>query len=164
MLIWFGWGKKRYWTTGETVRRKQVQRRSTINFSKVDGSGKLKEEVDKVHIKFTRDLLFLRPIYQNNWIRNSGSRLLLGFIEVYSSHWAFPVVLLVKNLPANAGVSGSIPGSGRSPGGGHGNLLQYSCLENPMDKATWWATVHRVTKSQTQLKWLSMHTCVIHIP
>ena len=44
-----------------------------------------------------------------------------------------------------------IPGSGRSPGGGHGTLLQYSCLENPMDRGAWWATVHGVTKSQTRL-------------
>ena len=46
----------------------------------------------------------------------------------------------------------SIPGLGRSPGGGHGNPLQYSCLENPMDRGTWQAIVHRVTQSQTQLK------------
>ena len=50
----------------------------------------------------------------------------------------------------------SIPGSGRSSGGGHGNPLQYSCLENPMDRGAWWASVHRVAKSQTQLKQLSM--------
>ena len=60
----------------------------------------------------------------------------------------------------DAGVAGSIPGSGRSPGAGYGNPLQYSCLENPMDKGAWQATVHRVTKSQTQLKWLSAHTCM----
>ena len=56
------------------------------------------------------------------------------------------VVLVVKNPPANAGDvrdMGSIPGSGRSPGGGHGNPLQYSCLENPMARAAWWAIVHR---------------------
>ena len=52
-----------------------------------------------------------------------------------------------------------IPGSGRSPGGGHGNPLQYSCLENPMDRGAWRATVHGVTKSWTRLKWLSTHTC-----
>ena len=46
----------------------------------------------------------------------------------------------------------SIPGSGRSPGGGHGHPLQYCCLENPMDRGAWWATVHRVSKSQIQLK------------
>ena len=62
------------------------------------------------------------------------------------------VALEVKNPPANAGDIrdvGSIPGMGRSPGGGHGNPLQYSCLENPMDKGACQATVHRVTKSQT---------------
>ena len=46
---------------------------------------------------------------------------------------------------------GSIPGSGRSPAGGHGNPLQYSCVENPMDRGAWHATVHRVAKTQTQL-------------
>ena len=68
------------------------------------------------------------------------------------------VVLVVKNPPTNAGDvrdASSIPGSGRSPGGGHSNPLQYSCLENPMDQGIWWAIVHRVTKSQTQLKRLS---------
>ena len=62
------------------------------------------------------------------------------------------VTLKVKNPPADAGDvrdMDSIPGSGRSPGGSHGNPLQYSCLENPLDRGAWWATVHRVTKSQT---------------
>ena len=61
---------------------------------------------------------------------------------------------MVKNLPANSGDTGdvgSIPRSGRSPGGGHGDSLQYSCLENPMDRGAWWATVHGVAKSWTQL-------------
>ena len=59
---------------------------------------------------------------------------------------------MVKNPPSNAGVTGDtglIPGSGRSLGGGNGNSLQYSCLENPMDSGIWWATVHGVAKSQT---------------
>ena len=51
---------------------------------------------------------------------------------------------MVKDLPANAIDSGSIPGLGRSPGGEHGNSLQYSCLENSMDRGAWWVTVHRV--------------------
>ena len=58
----------------------------------------------------------------------------------------------------NAGDTGdadSIPGSGRSPGGGNGNPLQYSCLGNPMDRGAWWATVQGVTKTQTQM---SVHT------
>ena len=57
----------------------------------------------------------------------------------------------VKAFASNAGDPGSIPGSGRSPGGGNGNPLQYSCLENPMDRRAWQATVHWVTKSWTQL-------------
>ena len=53
---------------------------------------------------------------------------------------------MVKNLPANAGDVGLIPGSERSPGEGNDNPLQYSCLENPMDRGAWQATVHGVTK------------------
>ena len=63
---------------------------------------------------------------------------------------SFPGGSVVKILPASAGDIrdvGSIPGSARSPGGGHGNPLQYSCLENPMDRRAWRATVHRVAKS-----------------
>ena len=70
------------------------------------------------------------------------------------------MALVVKNPPANAGDkrdASLTPGSGRSPGGGHGKPLQYSCLENPMDRGAWWATVHRVAKNQTWLKRLSMH-------
>ena len=65
------------------------------------------------------------------------------------------MALVVKNLPANAratGDVGSIPGSGRSPEGGHGNSLQYSCLENPMNRGAWHATTHGITKSQTWLR------------
>ena len=61
---------------------------------------------------------------------------------------------MVKNLPANAGDTGhvdSTPGLGRSPGGGNGNSLQYSCLESPMDRGAWQATVHGVAKSQAYL-------------
>ena len=56
-----------------------------------------------------------------------------------------------KEFTCNAGDQGSIPGSGRSPGGGNGNPLRYSCLENPMDRGAWWTTVHGVTKSQPEL-------------
>ena len=68
---------------------------------------------------------------------------------------------MIKNPPANAGGTrdvGSVPGLGRSPGGGHGNPLRYSCLENPMDTGAWWATVHRAEKSRTQMKRFSMHS------
>ena len=73
----------------------------------------------------------------------------------------FPGGSVVKNLPANAGDAkdmGSVPGLERSPGGGHGNPLQYSCQENPMDRGDWQTTVQEVAKSWTWLKWLSMHT------
>ena len=61
---------------------------------------------------------------------------------------------MVKNLPASVGDIrdvGSIPGLGRSPGGGHGNPLQYSCLGNPMDRGAWQATVHGVEKNHTEV-------------
>ena len=63
----------------------------------------------------------------------------------------FPGGSVVKNLPANAGVTGSIPGSGRSHGEGNGNPLQYSCLGNPMDRGAWQAIVHRVAKVRHNL-------------
>ena len=64
-------------------------------------------------------------------------------------------------MPIQVDISdtGSIPASRRSPGGVHGNPLQDSCLENPMDRGTWWVTIHRVANSQTQLKRLSTHAC-----
>ena len=63
----------------------------------------------------------------------------------------FPSDSVVKNLTANAGDTVSVPGSGRSSGEGNGNPLQYFCLENPMDRVTWWAIVRGVTKCWTQL-------------
>ena len=68
------------------------------------------------------------------------------------STWASQVALVVKNPPANVEVirnMGYIPGSGRYPGEGNGNPLQYSCLQNLMDRGAWWATIHGVTKNWT---------------
>ena len=76
----------------------------------------------------------------------------MGPSTLNSQARASQVVLVVKNLLASVGDvrdMSLIPGSVRSPGEGNGNPLQYSCLENLMDKGAWWATVHRVTKSQT---------------
>ena len=104
---------------------------------------------------------------QGLWAEGNGGWLLIGTgfygvvnenVRLQGGHGSSQVALVIKNPPANAGDvrdTGSILGSGRSPGGGHGNSLQYSCLENPMDRGAWWATVHRVTNSQTRLKWLS---------
>ena len=76
------------------------------------------------------------------------------------SIWASQVTLVVKSPSTNAGDvrdTGSIPGSGRSPGGEHGYPLQYSCLGNPKDRGAWQAIVHSVSQSRTQLKQLSTH-------
>ena len=78
-----------------------------------------------------------------------------SFALPYLLYWASQVALVVKNWPTNAGDirdMGSVPQLGRSPREGHGNPRQYSRLENPMDRGAWRATVHRVTKSPTQLK------------
>ena len=75
-------------------------------------------------------------------------------MRLEGGHGSSQVALVIKNLPANAGDvrdTVSIPGSGRTPGGGHGNPLQYPCLENPVDRGAWWATVRAVTNSQTGL-------------
>ena len=69
------------------------------------------------------------------------------------------LALVVKNPSANEGEANSVPGLGRCPGGGNGNPLQYSCLENPMDRGALHTTVHGVAKSQTRLKQLSTHAC-----
>ena len=84
------------------------------------------------------------------------------FESINISVFSLQVALVVKNTPANAGDIrdvGSIPGLGSSPRGGHGSLLKYSCLENPMNRGAWWATVHSIAQSRTQLKQLSMQPC-----
>ena len=86
------------------------------------------------------------------YIQNYYNLILFNFF------WGFPGGSTVKNLPHNAGDiedSGLIPGLGRSPGGGHGNPLQYPCLKNPKNRGTGQATVHAVVKSQTRLEQLS---------
>ena len=70
-------------------------------------------------------------------------------LNVFSRVLGIPRVSVVKNLPANVGNASSIPGLGRSPGGGNGNPLQYSCLENFKDRGAWWVIVHNVAKSWT---------------
>ena len=115
------------------------------------------------HRSFSKMLLFSGPIQL--LLPVFASYLLLNtFLPFFSPNsmfdWVSQVTVVVKNPPAIAGDvrdTGSLPGSRRSPGGGHGNPLQYSCLENPLEREAWWVTVHRVTKSQTRLKRLSMH-------
>ena len=74
------------------------------------------------------------------------------------------MVLVVKNPPANAGdIRHADPWVKKIPGGGNGNPFQYSCMENSIESGTWWAAIHRVTKSQTLLKRLGMHLCLKEI-
>ena len=94
--------------------------------------------------------------------KNSSSYMskICAFYYMYTIPWTSQVALVIKILPVNAGDvrdPGSIPGLRRSPGGGHGNPLQYSCLENPIDRGTWQATVHGVAKSWTRLKQFGLH-------
>ena len=85
-----------------------------------------------------------------------------GIVDLGASQW-----LSSEESACNtrdAGDSGLIPGSGRSPGGRHGNPLQYSCLENPMDRGAWWATVHRAAKSWTELVYVYKQLLLIISP
>ena len=79
-------------------------------------------------------------------LQSMGSQTVTELIDnsfhLYLSLWGFSGGSAVKNLPVSAGDSGSIPGLGRSPRGGNGKPLQYSCLRNPMDRGAWWATVY----------------------
>ena len=88
----------------------------------------------------------------------------MHFLTCAMVHVGFPGGARGQKLPASAGDvrdAGSIPGSGRSPGVGHDNPLQYSCLENPMDRGVWWTSVNGVTKGPTQLKRLRTW-CIIY--
>ena len=119
--------------------------------------------------KFNLSLPPLHPTWPPSAIQPTPNRSLskdylkelhLTFFCLYTPGTS-QAALVVKNLLANAGKvrdTDSIPGSGRSPREGHGNPLQYSCLENPMDQGAWRATVHRITKNQTRLKWKAWYT------
>ena len=76
----------------------------------------------------------------------------------------FPGVSVVENPPGNAGDMGLIPGSGRSPGEGNGNPLQYSCLENPLDRGAWWATVHGVAREACTTEETAQRQCEQYHP
>ena len=76
----------------------------------------------------------------------AGTTILENNFAIPNKHVGFPGGSVVKNLPANTGDMGTIPGLGRLPVEGNGNRLQYSCLGKPMDRGAWWATVHGVAK------------------
>ena len=94
------------------------------------------------------------------WLGGKGTRLKRTVYQGFSLLVGFPGVASGKESACQCRRHrrhSFILGLEKSPGGGHGNPLQYSCLENPMDRGAWWATVHEVAKSRTWLKWLGMH-------
>ena len=99
------------------------------------------------------DLMYAQIIYYQYLTKDKTKIGLPWWLSGKESTWS----------AGSTGNTGSILGLGRSPGGGHGNPLQYSCLENLTDRGAWQATIHRVAKSQTWLKWLSRHTCKAQI-
>ena len=120
------------------------------------GRKNIEERISEVKI----NLFFLVLMYlSDNFLLNNTTNNIFNYVSIYYIliyacvflYMGFPGGSAVRNLPANSGDAGSIPGSGRSPGEGNGKLLQYSCLENSMDREAWQATVHGVSKSQTRL-------------
>ena len=117
----------------------------------------------KVTVHFT-----LSPeVYKGSWISTSSPTYVIVCLMYYSPSggWASLVAQMVKNLPAMRETTwvwslGLIPGLGKSPGEVNGNLLQYSCLENPMDRGAWGATVHWVANSLTRLRDWELFVCL----
>ena len=85
------------------------------------------------------------------WTEEPGSLQTMGCKELDRTEHGFPAGSVGKESACNSGDPGLIPGSGRSPAGGDGNSLQYSCLKNSTDRGAWWATVHGIAKSRTRL-------------
>ena len=110
-----------------------------------------------MHSHGTRPSYWLR--ISENGARNLSIKILYpSDSEIVETVWKLLLPLVAQTVKAsayNAGDLGSVPGSGRSPGKGNGNPLQYSCLENPMDGGAWWTAIHGITKSRT---WLSDFT------
>ena len=128
---------------------------------KIGEDSSTKDERERIYSSFKNSHLFLSNLFLEASKEESSPSWANAIPSSHNSKGASQLVLVVKNSPASAGEirdAVSIPGSGRFPGRGHSNPLWYSCLENPMDKGAWEATVHRVAKSQIWLKWLSMHS------
>ena len=98
---------------------------------------------------FIKTVWYLPSLCRSGHVRFTPQKWFIYFQIQYL--WGFPGGSDGKDSAHNTGGSGLIPGSGRSPGGGNGKPLQYSCLGNPMDREAWWATIHGVAKSQTRL-------------
>ena len=114
-----------------------------------------------------KKLILLFPFAGEEMGAQKGHKHTHTHTQTHISHiHGLPWGLSGKKSACNAGAAGdvgSIPGLGRYPGKGKGNPLQYSCLEDPMERGAWWATVHRIAKTWTRLKRLGMHTHLIRI-
>ena len=130
--------------------------------SKSSCNHSIAQKIHNIYIYFLQRFRWKHNVLRNSWPMNKTE----GVGSIRGLPWwlrGFSVGASVKNPPANAGdirEVGSVPGSGRSPGGGHSNPLQYSCLENSRDRGAWRAAVHRVAKSWIWLKQLSTYVCV----
>ena len=98
-------------------------------------------------------LIYRKSKGEDNFVKMTNSTLgrQCFYMELRRDSWGFPCSSVGKESACSAGDPGLIPGLGRSPGEGNGNLLQYSCLENLMDRGAWWAAVHGVAKSRARL-------------
>ena len=129
------------------------QHHSQIPYSSADSHSK---EKPKLGLKDSHCFQNNKSCSQGHWLQQKNqepaakpSRVCEADLEALPASLGFPDSSVVKNPSAIAGDAGLIPGSGRSPGEGNGKPLQYSCLENPMNRVAWWATVHGLTKSWT---------------
>jgi len=116
------------------------------------------KQFEKIHVPqvsysiiYNYQDMIVQLVSINRWIDTNVVYIHIynGIILSHKKEWNFPGGSVAKNPPANAGDTGDtgwIPRLGRSPGEGNGNLLQYSCLENPMDRGTWWGMAHGVKK------------------
>ena len=107
-----------------------------------------------IHIIYTLRLCFLEQFWSHSKSNNSVEYFLTCILPSIYLLWGFPVGSVIKKIPSDTGEAGDvglIPGSGRTPGGGNGSLLQYSCLENRIDRGPWQATTYRDANSWTQL-------------
>ena len=107
-----------------------------------------------IHIIYILRLCFLEQFWSHSKSNNNVEHIFTCIFSSIYLLWGFPVGSVIKKFPSNtveAGDVGLIPGSGRTPGGGNGSLLQYSCLENIIDRGPWQSTIYRDAKSWTQL-------------
>ena len=104
-----------------------------------------------------------RPMASTCWEGHGGCRGEDGFKARPGPSWGFPRDLDSKEPTCNTGGPGLIPGLGKSPGEGNGDPFQYSCLESPVDRGAWWATVHEVAKESDTTE-VTEHACILALP